>query len=182
MALGADRGVHIQTDMRTDSQLQPLAVAKLLQKIVIEEKINLVLLGKQAIDDDSNQTGQLLAGLMGWPQATFASKISFDSTTNDVEVRREVDVGLQTLRFKLPGVVTCDLRLNEPRYATLPNLMKARKKQIRTTTPKELGVDVTPRLELLSFYEPPKREGGKILPSVDALLQQLLKEEKVLDS
>src|SRR5256886_7955196 len=154
LAIGADRAILVQTD----AELQPLAVAKLLQAIAVKEKPQLVILGKQAIDDDANKTGQMLAALLDWPQATFASKI--DIANGVATVKREVDGGLETLELKLPAVVTTDLRLNEPRYATLPNIMKAKKKPLETITPEMLGVDVTPRLATLKGVEPPKRRGG----------------------
>src|SRR5256886_14561247 len=150
LAMGADRGIHVLTDV----ELQPLAVAKLLKAVVEKEQPQLVILGKQAIDDDANQTGQMLAALLDWPQATFASKI--DIANGVATVKREVDGGLETLELKLPAVVTTDLRLNEPRYATLPNIMKAKKKPLETITPEMLGVDVTPRLATLKGVEPPK--------------------------
>ena len=154
LAMGADRGVLVQTD----AELQPLAVAKLLKAVILEEKPEIVIIGKQAIDDDSNQTGQMLSALLGWPQATFASKITIGD--GKAEVTREVDGGLETIAIKLPAVVTTDLRLNEPRYASLPNIMRAKKKPIATTTPEALGVDVTPRLVVLKVEEPAKRQGG----------------------
>ena len=154
LAMGADRGVLVQTD----AELQPLAVAKLLKAVIVEEKPEIVIIGKQAIDDDCNQTGQMLSALLGWPQATFASKITIGD--GKAEVTREVDGGLETIAIKLPAVVTTDLRLNEPRYASLPNIMKAKKKPIATTTPEALGVDVTPRLVVLKVEEPAKRQGG----------------------
>jgi electron transfer flavoprotein beta subunit len=151
LAMGADRGVLVQTD----AELQPLAVAKLLKAVILEEKPEIVIIGKQAIDDDSNQTGQMLSALLGWPQATFASKISIGD--GKAEVTREVDGGLETIAIKLPAVVTTDLRLNEPRYASLPNIMRAKKKPIATTTPQALGVDVTPHLVVLKVEEPAKQ-------------------------
>ena len=154
LAMGADRGVLVQAD----TELQPLAVAKLLKAVILEEKPEIVIIGKQAIDDDSNQTGQMLSALLGWPQATFASKITIGD--GKAEVTREVDGGLETIAIKLPAVVTTDLRLNEPRYASLPNIMRAKKKPIATTTPEALGVDVTPRLIVLKVEEPAKRQGG----------------------
>src|SRR5436189_2618277 len=153
LALGADRAIFVQTDV----ELQPLAVAKLLRAIVDRESPQLVILGKQAIDDDANQTGQMLAALLDWPQATFASKI--DIANGIATVKREVDGGLETLEIKLPAIVTTDLRLNEPRYATLPNIMKAKKKPLETLTPEALAVDVTPHLTTLKVVEPPKRRG-----------------------
>src|SRR5438034_2764110 len=174
LAIGADRAILVDTD----AQVQPLAVAKLLQAVVEKEKPGLVILGKQAIDDDANQTGQMLAALLGWPQATFASKI--DIANGVATVKREVDGGLETLELKLPAVVTTDLRLNEPRYATLPNIMKAKKKPLETITPEMLGVDVTPRLATLKVVEPPKRKGGGKVADVDELVGKLRNEAKVI--
>src|SRR2546430_9850695 len=154
LAMGADRGIHVLTDV----ELQPLAVAKLLKAVVEKEQPQLVILGKQAIDDDANQTGQMLAALLDWPQATFASKL--DIANGIATVKREVDGGLETVEIKLPAIVTTDLRLNEPRYATLPNIMKAKKKPLETLTPEALGVDVSPHLVTLKVVEPPKRRGG----------------------
>jgi electron transfer flavoprotein beta subunit len=174
LAMGADRGVHVLSD----AELQPLAVAKLLQAVVAREDPGLVLLGKQAIDDDCNQTGQMLAALLGWPQGTFASKLAL--ADGKIEVTREVDGGLQTLALDLPAVITTDLRLNEPRYASLPNIMKAKKKPIDQLTPEELGVDVAPRLETLAVVEPPKRASGVKVDSVAALVDRLRNEAKVI--
>ena len=174
LAMGADRGVLVQTDV----ELQPLAVAKLLKAVIDQEKPEIVIIGKQAIDDDCNQTGQMLAALLGWPQATFASKLTI--TGGDAEVTREVDGGLETVAFKLPGIVTTDLRLNEPRYASLPNIMKAKKKPIVTTTPEELAVDVTPRLITLKVEEPVKRQGGVKVGSVAELVDKLKLEARVI--
>ena len=174
LALGADRAILVETDV----ELQPLAVAKLLQAIVAKEAPKLVILGKQAIDDDANQTGQMLAALLDWPQATFASKI--DIAGEAATVKREVDGGLETLELKLPGIITTDLRLNEPRYATLPNIMKAKKKPLETTTPAALGVDVAPRLATLRVVEPPKRKGGGKVADVAELVDKLRNEAKVL--
>ena len=174
MAIGADRAILVQCD----DELQPLAVAKLLKALVDKEQPGLVILGKQAIDDDCNQTGQMLAALLGWPQATFASKIAIDGER--AEVTREVDGGLETVAFKLPAVVTTDLRLNEPRYASLPNIMKAKKKPIATMTPDELGVDVTPRLVTLKVEEPAKRSGGVKVGSVTELVDKLKNEARVI--
>ncbi|HXL14053.1 MAG TPA: electron transfer flavoprotein subunit beta/FixA family protein [Bradyrhizobium sp.] len=154
LAMGADRGILV----KADGNVEPLAVAKILKAIVDEEQPGLVILGKQAIDDDSNQTGQMLAALLGWPQATFASKLEVDGS--DFKVTREVDGGLQTVKLKGPAIVTTDLRLNEPRYATLPNIMKAKKKPLDVVTPDALGVDIAPRLSTLKLAEPPKREAG----------------------
>ena len=174
LAMGADRGILVQTD----AELQPLAVAKLLKAIVAKEQPRLVILGKQAIDDDCNQTGQMLAALLGWPQGTFASKITPGADT--LEVTREVDGGLETVALKLPAVVTTDLRLNEPRYASLPNIMKAKKKPIEPTTPETLGVDVTPHLVTLKVEEPPKRQGGRKVASVEELVDKLMNEARVI--
>ncbi|MAM68813.1 MAG: electron transfer flavoprotein subunit beta/FixA family protein [Pseudomonadota bacterium] len=174
LAMGADRGIHV----KTDEELQPLAVAKLLAKIVEKETPDIVILGKQAIDDDSNQTGQMLAGLLGWSQGTFASKVYLaDGKAN---VTREVDGGLETLAINLPAIVTTDLRLNEPRYASLPNIMKAKKKEITEITPDELGVDVAPRLTTLKVTEPPKREGGIKVETVSDLIDKLKNEAGVI--
>jgi len=174
MAIGADRAILVETDV----ELQPLAVAKLLKALVDRELPQLVILGKQAIDDDCNQTGQMLAALAGLPQATFASKLALaaDSAT----VTREVDGGLETLQVSLPAVVTTDLRLNEPRYVTLPNIMKAKKKPLEVIKPEELGVDVAPRIQTLKVSEPPKRGAGIKVPDVAALLDKLKNEAKVL--
>src|SRR5579884_2063651 len=174
LAMGADRGVLVQTD----AELQPLAVAKLLKAVIEKESPEIVIIGKQAIDDDCNQTGQMLAALLGWPQATFASKLKIEG--DHAEVTREVDGGLETVRIKLPAVVTTDLRLNEPRYASLPNIMKAKKKPIVTMTPDELGVDPTPRLVTLKVEEPPKRQGGVKVGSVQELVDKLKNEARVI--
>ena len=174
LALGADRAVLVQTD----TELQPLAVAKLLRAIVEKESPSLVILGKQAIDDDANQTGQMLAALLDWPQATFASKV--DIADSKATVKREVDGGLETVEVALPAVVTTDLRLNEPRYATLPNIMKAKKKPLETLTPEALGVDVAPRLKTLRVTEPAKRKGGGRVADVKELVAKLRNEAKVL--
>jgi electron transfer flavoprotein beta subunit len=170
MALGADRAILIETD----AQLQPLAVAKLLKAVCIKEQPQLVLCGKQAIDDDANQTGQMLAALMNWPQATFASKLIV--TDGKATVTREIDGGLETIKIALPAVVTTDLRLNEPRYATLPNIMKAKKKPLETVTPEALGIDVTPRLTTLNMAEPPKRAAGVLVADVAELIAKLKNE------
>ena len=175
LAMGADRGILV----RTDTELQPLAVAKLLKAVVERESPDLVILGKQAIDDDSNQTGQMLAALMGWPQGTFASKIALGDA-GGAEVTREIDGGLETVALKLPAVITSDLRLNEPRYASLPNIMKAKKKPIDTLTPEELGVDGTPRLVILKVEEPSKRQAGLVVDGIPDLVQRLRTEAKVI--
>ena len=174
MAIGADRGVLVESE----AELQPLAVAKLLKAVVEKEGTQLVILGKQAIDDDSNQTGQMLAALMGWSQATFASKVELDGP--QAKVTREVDGGLETIAVKLPAVITTDLRLNEPRYVTLPNIMKAKKKPLDTLKPEELGVDVSPRLKTLKVAEPPKRGAGVKVPDVASLVARLKTEAKVI--
>jgi len=174
MAIGADRSLLVQTD----ESLQPLAVAKLLRAVVDREQPQLVILGKQAIDDDANQTGQMLAALLDWPQATFASKI--EVAGENVKVTREVDGGLETLALKLPAIITTDLRLNEPRYVTLPNIMKAKKKPLETVTPADLGADVTPRLKTLKVSEPPVRAAGVVVPDVAALVDKLKNEAKVI--
>ncbi|TSE25409.1 Electron transfer flavoprotein subunit beta [Tepidimonas sediminis] len=174
MAIGADRAILVETDV----ELQPLAVAKLLKALVEREQPQLVILGKQAIDDDANQTGQMLAALLDWPQATFASKVEVKG--EEVEVTREIDGGLETLALKLPAIVTTDLRLNEPRYVTLPNIMKAKKKPLDTVKPADLGVDVTPRLTTLKVAEPPKRQAGIKVPDVATLVDKLRNEAKVI--
>jgi electron transfer flavoprotein beta subunit len=174
MAIGADRAILVDTT----AELQPLAVAKLLKALVDKEQPQLVILGKQAIDDDCNQTGQMLAALLGWPQATFASKV--DVADGKVTVSREVDGGSETLVLTLPAIITTDLRLNEPRYVTLPNIMKAKKKQMDTYKPDELGVDVTPRLKTLKVSEPPKRSAGVKVADVAALVDKLKNEAKVI--
>ena len=174
LAIGADRAILVETGV----EMQPLAVAKLLKAIVAKEQPRLVILGKQAIDDDSNQTGQMLAALLNWSQATFASKVKVSGAV--AEVTREVDGGLETIAVKLPTVVTTDLRLNEPRYVTLPNIMKAKKKPLETLTPETLGVDVAPRLKTLKVQEPPKRSAGKLVKSVQELVEKLKNEAKVI--
>ena len=174
LAMGGDRGVLVQTD----AEVQPLAVAKLLRAVVAKEAPDLVILGKQAIDDDSNQTGQALAALLGWGQGTFASKVV--PGDGAVAVTREIDGGLETLSLKLPAVVTTDLRLNEPRYASLPNIMKAKKKPIETVAPDALGVDITPRLTTLKVTEPAKRKGGVKVASVAELVAKLRDEARVI--
>jgi electron transfer flavoprotein beta subunit len=168
LAMGADRAILVQTD----AEVEPLAVAKILAKIAEEEQPGMVILGKQAIDDDSNQTGQMLAALLGWPQGTFASKVELEGP-EAVNVTREVDGGLETVRLKLPAVVTTDLRLNEPRYASLPNIMKAKSKPLAQKTPDDYGVDVAPRLTTLKVAEPPKRTAGVKVGSVDELIDKL---------
>jgi electron transfer flavoprotein beta subunit len=174
LAMGADRGLLI----KTDAEVEPLAVAKLLKAVVEQEKPELVILGKQAIDDDSNQTGQMLAALLGWAQGTFASKV--DKAGDRLTVTREIDGGLQTISLKLPAIVTTDLRLNEPRYASLPNIMKAKKKPLDVKEPSAFGVDVAPRLKVVKVSEPSKREAGVKVASVAELVEKLKNEAGVL--
>jgi electron transfer flavoprotein beta subunit len=174
LAMGADRGILVETD----AQLQPLAVAKLLKAIAEKEQPGLIILGKQAIDDDMSATGPMLAALLGWPQGTFASKLAIEGET--ITVTREVDGGLETVALRLPAIVTTDLRLNEPRYASLPNIMKARKKPIDTVKPADLGVDPAPRLTVLKVVEPPKRKAGQKVGSVAELVAKLRTEAKVI--
>ena len=174
MAIGADRGILVETS----EELQPLAVAKLLKALADKEQPGMVILGKQAIDDDCNQTGQMLAALADWPQATFASKV--EMVDGNLHVTREVDGGLETLKLSLPAVITTDLRLNEPRYVTLPNIMKAKKKQIDIFKPEDLGVDVTPRIKTLKVSEPPKRSAGIKVADVAALVDKLKNEANVI--
>jgi electron transfer flavoprotein beta subunit len=174
MAIGADRAILVETDV----ELQPLAVAKLLKAIADKEQPQLIILGKQAIDDDANQTGQMLAALLDWPQATYASKVEIDG--DKVKVTREVDGGLEVISLTLPAIVTTDLRLNEPRYVTLPNIMKAKKKTLDNVKPADLGVDVTPRLKTLKVSEPAKRSAGIIVPDVATLVAKLKNEAKVI--
>ena len=174
LAVGADRGIHV----KADGILEPLTVSKILQKVVDKEKPDLVLMGKQAIDDDCNQTGQMLSALLNWPQATFASKI--DVKDKKLEVVREVDEGLETIEINLPAVVTCDLRLNEPRYASLPNIMKAKKKTIDLLSASDLGVDISPRIQQIKVEEPPKRKAGIKVANVAELVQKLKNEAKVI--
>ncbi len=174
LALGADRGIQVESE----AELQPLAVAKLLQAVIEREQPELVILGKQAIDDDSNQTGQMLAELLGWAQGTFASRLELGE--GQAKVTREIDGGLETVSLKLPCIVTTDLRLNEPRYAKLPNIMKAKKKPLDVLTPEELGVDVTPRLKTLEVNEPAVRQGGVKVADVAELVEKLKTEAKVI--
>jgi len=174
MAMGADRGILVETDV----EVQPLAVAKVLKAIVAKENPKLVIMGKQAIDDDSNQSGQMLAALLGWPQATFISKVAVNG--DSAEVTREIDGGLEKLTIKLPAVVTTDLRLNEPRYVTLPNIMKAKKKPLEVVKPDALGVDVSPRLTTLKVQEPPKRGSGVKVADVKELVAKLKNEAKII--
>jgi electron transfer flavoprotein beta subunit len=174
LAMGADRGIHVVTDV----ELQPLAVAKLLKAVADKEQPGLIIVGKQAIDDDANQTGQMAAALLGWAQGTFANKLSI--ADGSIEVKREIDGGLENLKLKLPAVITTDLRLNEPRYASLPNIMKAKKKPIEAIKPEDLGVDVSPRLKTVKVDEPPKRKGGIKVKNVQDLVEKLRNEAGVI--
>ena len=174
LAVGADRGIHV----KADGIIEPLAVSKILKKIVDKEKPDLVFMGKQAIDDDCNQTGQMLSSLLDWPQATFASKINVKD--GKLEVVREIDEGLETIEIATPAIVTCDLRLNEPRYASLPNIMKAKKKPIEQLNASDLGVDVAPKIQQIKVEEPPKRKAGIKVSSVSELVQKLKNEAKVI--
>lgn len=174
LAMGADRGIHVASDL----ELQPLSVAKLLKALIEREQPQLVIMGKQAIDDDSNQTGQMTAGLLGWPQATFISKLDWEG--DRLIATREVDGGLERIGLKLPALLTVDLRLNEPRYASLPNIMKAKKKPIETIAAEALGVDIAPRLRMLKVVEPALRQSGMRVPDVQTLVQKLRDEAKVI--
>ena len=174
LAVGADRGIHV----KADTYIEPLGIAKILKKVVEKEKPDMVFLGKQAIDDDCNQTGQMLAAMLNWPQGTFTSKVNLKDKS--MEVVREIDEGLETVEINLPAVVTCDLRLNEPRYASLPNIMKAKKKPIETMVAKDLGVDITNRIQQIKVEEPPKRKGGIKVSSVAELVSKLKNEAKVI--
>ena len=174
LAIGADRGIHVETE----AEVEPLAVAKILSKICEKESPDIVLLGKQAIDDDSNQTGQMLAALLGWAQGTFASKLEL--ADGKAIVTREIDGGLETIELKMPAIITTDLRLNEPRYASLPNIMKAKKKELEVIKPEDLGVDYTPRLSVVKVAEPPQRIGGGKVADVDELIDKLKNEAKVI--
>ena len=174
LAMGADRGIYVKASNDTE----PLGVAKIIEKIVDKEKPQLILMGKQAIDDDSNQTGQMVSAKLNWTQATFASKIEIDG--DNIKVTREIDEGLETIKMPLPIVATCDLILNEPRYASLPNIMKAKKKPIESLSAEELGIDITPRLKQLNVIEPPKRSKGIMVADVAELVQKLKNEAKVI--
>ena len=174
LAVGADRGIHV----KSDHYIEPLGIAKILKKVIEKEKPDIVFLGKQAIDDDCNQTGQMLAAILNWPQGTFTSKINLKDKT--MEVVREIDEGLETLEINLPAVVTCDLRLNEPRFASLPNIMKAKKKPIDLMVAKDLGIDIANRIQQLKVEEPPKRKGGIKVSSVAELVSKLKNEAKVI--
>ena len=174
LAVGADKGIHV----KSENYIEPLGIAKILKKIVEKEKPDLVFLGKQAIDDDCNQTGQMLAAMLDWPQGTFASKI--EHKDNVIEVTREVDEGLETIQINIPAIITCDLRLNEPRFASLPNIMKAKKKPIEQLNAKDLGVDISNRIEQIKVEEPPKRKSGIKVASVAELVSKLKNEAKVI--
>ncbi|EEF33063.1 electron transfer flavoprotein subunit beta, mitochondrial [Ricinus communis] len=176
LAMGADRGIHVEAN----EALYPLTVAKVLKALVALEKPGLIIMGKQAIDDDCNQTGQMVAGLLGWPQGTFASKVLLDKEKQVATVEREVDGGLETLCLDLPAVITTDLRLNQPRYATLPNIMKAKSKVIKKYTPEELNVETKSDIEIIEVTEPPKRKAGVIVSSVDELIDKLKNEARVI--
>lgn len=171
LAMGVDKGIHVEISGKELETLQPIHISKILAKIAQNEKADLVIVGKQAIDDDCNQTAQMTAAVLDWPQATFASEIV--KGDKELTVKREVDGGMETIKCKIPAVISADLRLNEPRYATLPNIMKAKKKPITKVTPKDLGVDVSPRIEIISVEDPPVRQPGVILPDVDALVGKL---------
>ncbi len=174
LAMGADRGILVQSD----APLEPLSIAKLLKSVVEREQPGLVILGKQSIDSDNNQTGQMLAALLGWPQGAFASKLAIGD--GKIDVTREIDGGLETLSLKMPAVITTDLRLNEPRYASLPNIMKAKKKPLDAMTPTDLGVDVSPRIKVLQVTEPPRRSAGVMVQSAKELVDKLRSEAKVI--
>ena len=174
LAVGVDKGIHV----KADSYIEPLGIAKILKKVVEKEKPNMVFLGKQAIDDDCNQTGQMLAAMLNWPQGTFTSKINLKDKA--MEIVREIDEGLETIEINLPAVVTCDLRLNEPRYASLPNIMKAKKKPMEQMAAKDLGVDITNRIQQIKVEEPPKRKGGIKVSSVAELVSKLKNEARVI--
>lgn len=171
LAMGADRGIHVEVTGKDYDLLQPIHISKILAKLAQDEKADLVILGKQAIDDDSNQTAQMTAAVLDWPQGTFCNKV--EKTDAGLTIGREIDGGLETIKTKLPAVLSADLRLNTPRYATLPNIMKAKKKPIKKVTPKDLGVDTSPRIEIVSVEDPPVRQAGAIVPDVDTLISKL---------
>lgn len=171
LAMGADRGIHVEVSGKEFDLLQPIHVSKILAKLAQDEKAELIIVGKQAIDDDSNQTAQMTAALLDWPQATFASKV--EKTDGSLTVVREIDGGLETIKTKVPSVISADLRLNTPRYATLPNIMKAKKKPIKKFAPKDLGIDTAPRIEVVSVEDPPVRKAGVVVPDVDTLVAKL---------
>lgn len=178
LAMGADRGIHIETSLRTDTELQSLAVAKLLAKVVVKETPDLVILGKQSIDSDAAQTGPMLAGLLNWPQATFASELQVEE--NALTITRETDTGMETLAMAAPAIITADLRMNEPRYATLPNIMKAKKKSIELLKAEEMEVDLKPRIEVLEVNDPPVRQAGIKVADVNELVDKLKNEAGVI--
>eukprot|EP01036_Dinobryon_divergens_P031226 gene31226-40591_t len=180
LAIGADKGIHINTDARTDQEIQPLAIAKVLKAIAEREKANLVIVGKQSIDGDNCQTGQMLAGLLGWSQCTFASKLAISDDKTSIEADRETDAGSEKIKIALPAVITTDLRLNEPRYATLPNIMKAKKKPLELLVAADLGLDLSPQNIVLKVEEPAARKAGIFVESVDALLDKLRNEAAVV--
>jgi len=180
LAMGVDRGIHVETALRADQELQPLAVAKMLARLVDKEKAGLVILGKQSIDGDNAQTAPMLAALLGWPQATFAAGVEPVDENKALKVERETDTGSEVLKVNLPAVLSTDLRLNTPRYATIPNIMKAKKKPMELLSPEKLGVDVTPKTSVISMAEPGKRKAGIMVESVDELLDKLKNEAKVL--
>ncbi|XP_029049120.1 electron transfer flavoprotein subunit beta isoform X2 [Osmia bicornis bicornis] len=171
LAMGADKGIHVEISGAEYETLQPIHVSKILAKLAQEEKADLVIVGKQAIDDDCNQTAQMIGGYLDWPTGTFCSKV--ENNNGELTITREIDGGLEVIKMKMPAVLSTDLRLNEPRYATLPNIMKAKKKPIKKMTPKDLGVDFAARIEILSVEEPPARKGGVILPDIDTLIGKL---------
>lgn len=171
LAMGVDRGIHVEVSGPEYETLQPIHISKILAKLAQDEKADLVIVGKQAIDDDANQTAQMTAATLDWPQGTYASKI--EKSDGELTVTREIDGGLETIKIKLPAVVSADLRLNEPRYATLPNIMKAKKKPIKKVSPKDLGVDTSPRIQVVSVQDPPTRQAGSIVPDVDTLVTKL---------
>uniref|UniRef100_A0A914WP35 Electron transfer flavoprotein subunit beta n=1 Tax=Plectus sambesii TaxID=2011161 RepID=A0A914WP35_9BILA len=172
LAMGADKAIHVEVDAATAEKMEPIHVAKILAKLIEKEKFDLVILGKQAIDDDANQTGQMLAGFLDWPQAMFASKIEPDGSTH-LKVTREIDGGLDTIKVKLPAVISADLRLNEPRYATLPNIMKAKKKPLEKKTPADFGVEIKPQTETVEVSDPPVRQAGIMVDDVQSLVSKL---------
>lgn len=180
LAMGVDKGIHVSTDSRTDQDVQPLEISKILKEIALKNECDLVLLGKQAIDGDNGQTGQMTAALLGWNQATFAAELNVKDDKKNITVVRETDAGTETINLSLPAVITTDLRLNEPRYATLPNIMKAKKKKIEEMSTADLGIDTTPRNVVIAVDDPPKREAGIKVETVDDLIDKLKNEAKVI--
>jgi electron transfer flavoprotein beta subunit len=180
LAMGADRGIHVETDMRIDQDLQPLAVAKILKEVASKESVDLVILGKQSIDGDNCQTGPMLSALLGWSQCTFAAGVEIDAASGDVKVERETDSGTEKIALKLPSVISADLRLNEPRYATLPNIMKAKKKPLEVVSVADMNIKVEPRYETISVAEPTARKAGETVESVDQLIDKLKNQSGVL--